>query len=132
MVKIGLVVLNKNFFYWSYQWIFTMPKLSPLRKRRGPSFEKLQLPLSKDALWQFGIIGPMVLEKIYQVGDIIFAIIPIGIGLGPSFALHPRLLCANMPLRTCLSLNKHKSPLPKNALCQVWLVLEKKISKWHD
>ena len=45
----------------------------------------------------------------------------IEVGRGPSFTLHPRFLCANMLLGTCLSLNKDKSPLHKNALCQVCL-----------
>ena len=51
LVEIGLVVLENKILKLRL-CIFAISLLSPLWKGRGPSFEEIESPLSKDALYQ--------------------------------------------------------------------------------
>ena len=63
LVEISPVVLKKKIFKVG-QCIFTISLLSPLWKRRGPSFEQTQIPFTQGCFVPSLVeIGPVVLEK---------------------------------------------------------------------
>ena len=80
----------------------------PFEKGWALHLNKLEFPSSKDALCQVWLIfGSMVLKKIF-IDVSVFSLFRYYLPLEKGMALHS---------------NKLESPSPKNALCQVWLIL---------
>ena len=89
LVENGSVVLEKKIFKF-HQCIFTISKLFPFGKGRGPSFEQTWIPFIQGCFVPSLVeIGSVVLEKkIFKFCQCIFAISqlsPLGKGRGPSF-----------------------------------------------
>ena len=91
------------------QCIFAIFLLSLLWNWRGPLFEQTWIPITQVcSVLSLVKISPVILEKtIFKVRQCIFAISLLSL-LGKERTLHS---------------NKHESPIPKDALCQVWLNL---------
>ena len=89
LVEIGPVVLEKNIFkYFQYNFIFSV--LSPLGKRRGPSFEQTWIPSTEEFfVGRLIEIDPVVLEKkilkYFQYNITFSPLYPLGKRRGPSF-----------------------------------------------
>ena len=104
LVEIGPVAPEKTIFKY-FQYNFTFSLLSPLGKRQGPSFEQIRIPFTQGCFVPSLVqIGQAVLEKTFN-GNLLF--------------------CYYLPLEkgVAFQLNKLEIPLPKNALCQDWLIL---------
>ena len=107
-VKIGPEVLAKKIFKIC-QCIFAISCLSPLGKGCGPSLEQTWIPFTQGwlspTLVKIGLLIPE--KKILNFFNVFF------------------FFRNYLPLqkRMDLHLYKLKSPLPKDALCQVWLQL---------
>ena len=94
------------------KWFWSRYHL-PLEKSRDLHLNKLEFPTPKDALCQVWLNCPAVLErKIFKNFINGFSLFRNYLPLEKGGALH---------------LNKLESPSPKNVLCQVQVVLKKKI-----
>ena len=119
LVEIDSMVLQKIF--WFRQCFSTILLLSPLGKRRGPSFEQTWIPFTLGCcVLSLVDNGPVILESNFNFVNV-FSLFRNYLALEKGVALY---------------LNKLESPWPKNALCQVWykvahaVVLEKKMKIW--
>ena len=112
LVEIGTAVLEKKIFK-SCQCNFTILQLSPLEKRNSPSIEQIWIFLAQGCfvpIWLYWPSGSG--EEDFLNTSMYFSyskLSPLWNRAGPS-----------------LNLNKLESPLPKDALCQVWL----KLAQW--
>ena len=110
LVELGQVVLEKKIFKFR-QCILAIWYLSSLGKGRGPSLNKLGYHSPKDALCQVRLklakwFWRRFLNNFLNVFLLFRNYLPLEKSGGPSFEL--------------------ESPLPKDALCQVWL----KLAQW--
>ena len=107
LVEIGPVVLELKIFEFR-QCIFDISNHFLKKLGLDPSFNKFKFPYSKDALCQVWLkLAQWFLRRFLKLVNVL--------------SLFPYYL----PLEKggVLNLNKFEFPLPKNALCQVWLKL---------
>ena len=110
LVEIGLVVLEESNF--SRQCIFAIHNYLPLEKGRVLLLNKLESPSLKGALCHVWL----KLSQWFWTRRFL------------NFINVFSLFCNYLPIEKggALHLNKFESPLPKDALCQVWL----KLAQW--
>ena len=108
LVENGQVVLEKKIFKFC-QCIFAISYYLPLEKGGALYLNKFESPSSKDALCQVWLkLAQWFWRRRFLNFINVFSLFRNYLTLEKSGALH---------------LNKLESPLPKDALCQVWLKL---------
>ena len=94
-------------------WPSGSSELTPLKKGRDPSFEQTWIPITQEGIVPILVeIGPVVLEKKIFFHFVYF--FRYFVIISPWKRIEP------------LHFNKLESPLPKKALCLVWL----KLAQW--